>query len=52
MEELEQAKKIIEDSQNIAILPSPDFQKDSFVAGLALFYSLKKLSTLLQKHLT
>jgi len=43
MEELEQAKKIIEDSQNIAILPSPDFQKDSFVAGLALFYSLKKL---------
>ncbi len=44
MENLERAKQLIEQAQNIAILPSPDLQGDSFPASLALFYSLKKIA--------
>ncbi|MBZ9572872.1 hypothetical protein KJA17_01620 [Patescibacteria group bacterium] len=41
MEDFKKAKKIIEQSKNISILPSPDFRGDSFPASLGLFYSLK-----------
>ena len=41
MEDFKKAKKIIEQSKNISILPSPDFRGDSFLASLGLFYSLK-----------
>lgn len=43
MEKFQEAKNLIEQSQNITVLPSPEFQKDSFPAALGLFYSLKKL---------
>lgn len=43
MQDLQKLKQIIKESQNISILPSPDFRKDSFPASLGLFYSLKKL---------
>lgn len=43
MEDFKKIKKIIEKAQNITLLPSPDFRKDTFPATLALFYSLKKL---------
>ena len=43
MEALLQAKNIIEQSQNILILPSPESQGDSLGAGIALFFTLKKL---------
>ncbi len=44
VENLKKIKKVIERAQNVSLLPSPDFRKDSFPATLALFYSLKKLS--------
>lgn len=44
VENLKKIKKIIEKAQNVSLLPSPDFRKDSFPATLALFYSLKKLN--------
>lgn len=37
------AKNLIEKSQNILILPSPELQGDSLGSALALFYTLKKL---------
>jgi len=43
VEKLKKIKKVIEKAQNVSLLPSPDFRKDSFPATLALFYSLKKL---------
>lgn len=43
MEDLKKVKKIIEETQNISLLSSPEFRKDSFPAVLGLFYSLKKL---------
>jgi len=43
MEALTQAKNIILGSQSVLILPSPESQGDSVGAGLALFFTLKKL---------
>lgn len=43
VENLKKIKKVIEKVQNVSLLPSPDFRKDSFPATLALLYSLKKL---------
>jgi len=43
VEDFKKLKKVIEKAQDITLLPSPDFRKDSFPATLALFYSLKKL---------
>jgi len=43
MENYEQAKKLIQESQNIYILPSQNLRADSFSASVALFYALKKL---------
>lgn len=43
MEALTQAKNVILGSQSILILPSPESQGDSIGAGLALFFTLKKL---------
>lgn len=40
---MEKIKKVIEEKENIILLPSPDFKKDIFPATLALFSSLKKL---------
>lgn len=42
-EELQKAKELIEAATNISVVPSPDFQRDSFPASVALFLSLKKL---------
>lgn len=42
MDDFKSVKKIIENSQTINLLPSPKFQRDSFPATLALFYSLKQ----------
>ena len=39
----QEAKKLIEESQNIYILPSKDNQNESIPSSLALFYSLRKL---------
>ena len=44
MENYQRAKKLIKESQNIYIFPSPDFRADSFPASLTLFYALKKLN--------
>ena len=44
MENYNRAKKLIEESRNIYILPSQDFRADSFPASVALFYALKKLN--------
>jgi len=43
MENYEQAKKLIQESQNINILPAQNLRADSFSASVALFYALKKL---------
>jgi|GEM_PF-2337221 len=43
MEEIKKAKKLIEKHQNIHVLASPNFEKDSFPASLALFYALRQL---------
>lgn len=43
MEYLVQAQKLIENSQNIILLPSAEAQGDSFGAAIALFFTLKKL---------
>lgn len=43
MESLVQAQKLIENSQNIILLPSAEAQGDSFGAAIALFFTLKKL---------
>ncbi len=43
VENFKKLKKIIEKAQDVTLLPSPDFRKDSFPAALALFFSLKKL---------
>jgi hypothetical protein len=43
MLELEKAKNLISNTDNIDILPSIDLKKDSFPASLALYYSLRKL---------
>jgi len=43
MENYEQAKKLIQESKNINILPAQDLRADSFSASVALFYALKKL---------
>ena len=40
---LEQAQQTIARHQHISILPSPHAGGDAFLAGLGLFYSLKKL---------
>lgn len=39
----EELRKVIEESENIILLPSPELKKDTFPATLALFSSLKKL---------
>ena len=46
MENFSKAKQLIESSQRISVLPSPNSESksDSLAAGLALFYSLKKLN--------
>ena len=41
MDEIKKAKQFIEEAQYISILPSPQFQEDSFPAALGLFYILK-----------
>lgn len=43
MNSLDQAKNLIEKSQNIMIFPSPASQGDSLGTALALFFTLKKL---------
>ena len=43
MDAINQAKNLIEKSQNILIFPSPELQGDSLGSALALFYTLKKL---------
>jgi len=43
MENYEQAKKLIQESKNIHIIPAQNFRADSFSASVALFYALKKL---------
>ena len=43
MENYEQAKKLIQESKDIYILPSQNLRADSFSASVALFYALKKL---------
>lgn len=43
METLSVAKNLIEKSQNIFIIPSPDLQGDSLGSAIALFFTLKKL---------
>lgn len=43
MEALNQAKNLIEKSQNVFIAPSPDLGGDSLGSALALFFTLKKL---------
>lgn len=54
MDNLKKTRKIIEKHRNIAILPNPKAEKDSFPASLAFFYALKKLgknvSMLSDKH--
>lgn len=44
MQDMDLAIQFIDDNQNIDVLPSPDFNQDSFPAALALFYSLKQLN--------
>jgi len=44
MENYEQAKKLIQESKNINILPTQNLRADSFSASVALFYALKKLN--------
>ena len=43
MENYEQAKKLIQESKNIHVLPAQNLRADSFSASVALFYALKKL---------
>jgi len=43
MENYEQAKKLIQESKNIHIIPAQNLRADSFSASVALFYALKKL---------
>lgn len=43
MENYEQAKKFIQESKSIHILPAQNLRADSFSASVALFYALKKL---------
>ena len=43
MENYEQARKLIQESKNINILPAQNLRADSFSASVALFYALKKL---------
>ena len=43
MENYEQAKKLIQESKSIHILPAQNLRADSFSASVALFYALKKL---------
>lgn len=43
MQDFNRAKAILESSHNIAVLPSPQYQADTFPAALGLCYSLKKL---------
>jgi len=54
MDNLKKTRKTIEKYDNIAILPNPKAEKDSFPAALAFFYALKKLgknvSMLSNKH--
>lgn len=42
-ETFEKIKSVIDKSQNITLISSPEREKDSFPATLALFYSLKKI---------
>lgn len=53
MDALNQAKTLVQKSQNILILPPADLQGDSLGSSLALFYTLKKLgknvNTLIEK---
>ena len=43
MENLEQAKQLINDSKNIYIIPEGNSEPDSVATALALFYTLKEL---------